>query len=310
MCDQMPGCNVITYNDDSGKCHLQFIPPQERKVLEVMPRAFDCVEKHTAWTWWHGDPHGTDGHEKVPENWHLFCHGYIEDSTDWHTAYGQTEERNLGKTGCMKVCEKLADCNFVTYDTTTGQCFQEHIKHMPDHCDGNDHGWSYMRNDHHAIEALEADDGGDGWHFVCSGFVTTEMAQSAAAELAIFHFERADADGDGVLSLEEMTAVYPDESASEIERIFNLLDVDGDGGLDLEELKAGFGHKEFGQASEQHLGHNGCKDACLERDGCNFVTYDSWTGICWMESFPDMPDWNHCDDNDAGWSYWHGTAQH
>lgn len=52
---------------------------------------------------------------------------------------------------------------------------------------------------------------------------------------AAFAQDAADADGDGMITMEELTAAYPDVAT---EDLFTTLDVDGSGALDATELAA------------------------------------------------------------------------
>lgn len=241
-CQKFANCNFITYDGGSGKCWLESLP-------QAMPSP-DCMDITSAWSYWRGDPSATSGpslmgvalatDNYMPLGWHLFCHGYVKDKHK-RTGFGQTSQKFLGKVGCMEACSQQVGCNFVTYDTLRGQCWMEHVLNMPDHCDANDAGWSYAKNDEDELWLLELSGSLDGWHFLCTGYISGKH-------------------------------------------------------------KGRFG---YGQADDLFLGHDGCKTVCDSKDGCNFVTYDAWTGTCWLEYIPNRPE-EGCDDNSAGWSYWRG----
>ena len=55
------------------------------------------------------------------------------------------------------------------------------------------------------------------------------LASAAVAATAV-----EDQDGDGVYSMEELAAAYPDIT----EEVFGIMDVDGDGAVDADELAA------------------------------------------------------------------------
>jgi len=244
-CLEIPDCNLATYDKKTGKCWRETVPPQERKVLVVMPRANDCKEDANAKVFWRGDPSKTND-EKLPEGWHLFCNGFVSDKGKFRKGLGKTNQKDLGKGGCMEACSKVNTCNFVTYDRLSGKCWMEHMQHLPENCDTNFAGWSYAKNVGGEIAKQEKKEEtklkqGDGWHFICTGFVTGKYK----------------------------------------------------------------GRRGYGQAYEQNIGHAGCKKACDETAGCNFITYDTWGGACWMERIPVAPD--TCDKNTAGWSYWKGV---
>jgi len=245
-CLAKEGCNVATYSAGDGKCWLELIPPQQKKYVEPMPRPSDCKANAGTKSYWFGDPADTALGEvdDMPEDWYLFCQGYAQHDPP-ATGFGKSAQSHLGKVGCMKDCVAIGGCNFVTYDTTTGDCWREHVNQPPEDCDGNDVGWSYMLDDVELVEAMDSDAGmdEDGWHFVCTGFVK------------------------------------------------------GDSG----------GRMGLGSATEKQLGQQGCKQACDDKPDCNFVTYDSWSGTCWMETMPMMP--LACNDNSAGWSYWRGEIE-
>lgn len=57
---------------------------------------------------------------------------------------------------------------------------------------------------------------------------------AAAAAAANAQTTVSDTDGNGVYSIEEMTAAYPDMTAS----LFKQIDVDGSGSVDADELQA------------------------------------------------------------------------
>lgn len=65
-------------------------------------------------------------------------------------------------------------------------------------------------------------------------FALTLAALAALSAPALAQTEVADADGDGVYSLAELSAAYPDLD----EATFATIDVDGDGFVDADELQA------------------------------------------------------------------------
>jgi Ca2+-binding EF-hand superfamily protein len=81
----------------------------------------------------------------------------------------------------------------------------------------------------------------------------------AAADVQDF-LQKADTDGDGSLSLDELKAALPqDGSASGAADAFNTMDTDGDGKISLAELEAGIDAKSAsgaGGAPQVHGGHH------------------------------------------------------
>lgn len=66
------------------------------------------------------------------------------------------------------------------------------------------------------------------WKIILATLLGLGAGAAAAAEIE-------DANGDGVYSMDEVKAAYPDLT----EELFGTLDLNGDGALDAEELAAG-----------------------------------------------------------------------
>lgn len=63
-----------------------------------------------------------------------------------------------------------------------------------------------------------------------------EVTQAEMESLRARHFAAADSDGDGLLSLEEMTARAAERGAKRAERMLERFDANGDGALSADEM--------------------------------------------------------------------------
>jgi lysophosphatidylcholine acyltransferase / lyso-PAF acetyltransferase len=68
---------------------------------------------------------------------------------------------------------------------------------------------------------------------------TLTALRSGDVQTLVQYFIQRDADGDGQISLEEMTSLFPMDSPELLERLFLLLDTDGSGSIDFRELCMG-----------------------------------------------------------------------
>lgn len=273
--------------------------------------------------------------DPLPSGWRKVCEGYVTEVEGTREGLGAASRTFLGMEVCLQACNEKDRCNFVTYDVLNGKCWMETVRGKPTQCDKNLAGTSYL----HVSRDFASEDAPSalplGWHFFCNGYLQDKEGRTGFGATPERHMgETACLEAcrkQGVCNLVTYDTLRGICWMEHLVRGPRKCDSNDAGHTywyhnddEIWELQGFYamngwhfvchgylsgvhsGRKYIGPAGKGNLGQEGCKAACDAKEGCNFVTYDSWRGICWMESLDKMPD--SCDHNVAGWSYWRETS--